>query len=70
MAVPRQPCRPVEERQRKMPVGPLLVQDLEDNILIHLIGELTESIAEPCVIATIGLENSQDFTDTGIPGIL
>ena len=37
-----QPSRPVEEQQRYLPVGPLLLDDFENGIFIHPTGKPTE----------------------------
>jgi hypothetical protein len=69
MGIPRQPCRPVEERQRNLPIGPLLLENLEDKVLVHLFSKLMERMVETGVVAdTGGLENSQDFTGVDLAG--
>lgn len=56
-----------EERQGDLPVGPLLLEDREDNILIHVDREPTESIAEISLVTVIGgLESLQYFTGVDV----
>jgi hypothetical protein len=69
MGIPRHPCHPVEECQCDLPIGSLLLEDLEDNILVYPMRKLTKSVAN-ISITTTGLENSQDFTGIDIPRTL